>query len=88
LQAFVHDNNIYVVVDNADVREMIHETLHIVLGAMRAKDFKSYELLLNKLYTDTPDVFKKQADKYKNFALLDRKEEAIVRHLANRIQNG
>lgn len=89
LQAFVHDNNIYVIIDNANIREMIHETLHIVLGAMRAKDFASYELLVNDLYQNkVKDVFKKQADKYKNFALLDRKEEALVRHLANQIQNG
>lgn len=88
LQAFVYNNDIYVVVDNANIREMIHETLHIVLGAMRAKDFASYEALVNHLYNNkVKEVFKNQANKYKNFALLDRKEEALVRHLANQIQN-
>jgi hypothetical protein len=36
IRAFVYDNNIYINQSNASLGDMLHETLHIVLGAIRA----------------------------------------------------
>lgn len=88
VRGFVHNNKIYIVTENADVHDLMHETLHITLGAFKADNYKLYEYLVNYFYKLIPESQKNIVNtRYENFALMDRKEETVVRYLASMISN-
>jgi hypothetical protein len=68
---------------------MVHESLHILLGAMRVQNINNYKDILD-YFLSKNDINKSIINgesKYKNLAYLDRVEEAVVRYIANAIYN-
>lgn len=51
VRAFIYDNNLYINQSNASINDLLHETFHIVLGAIKAQDMnegtRNYENILN-----------------------------------------
>lgn len=93
VKAFIYDNQLYINQSNASVNDLLHETFHIVLGAIKAQDMKdgtkNYEDILNFYDKKVSQMTKSRVnDLYKNLAYIDRMEEGVVRHLARQVENG
>lgn len=96
IRAFVYDNNIYINQSNASLGDMLHETLHIVLGAIRAQDMqngtRNYLNILDFYNTKKiPVKYKYRKDieqNYKNLAYIDKIEELVVKYISRQIENG
>lgn len=93
VKAFIYDNQLYINQSNASVNDLLHETFHIVLGAIKAQDMKdgtkNYEDILNFYDKKVSQMTKSRVnDLYKNLAYIDRIEEGVVRYLARQIENG
>lgn len=85
VKGFVHNNNIYLIKENTRLNDLVHETLHIVLGAIRDSDYDLYSTCL-KYFEEDSSSFKPN-DSYNNLSQIDRLEEQVVRYLANKIIN-
>lgn len=82
-RAFIYNNTIYINQENADVSDLIHETMHIALAMIRIKNEEVYSGLLNYFYDKVSPYIKRKIDQvYKGFALQDRMEEAVVHYLS------
>ena len=69
VRAFVHNNTIYIISNNSDTVDMIHETFHILLGSLKANNFTLYEKVLNHFYNKISDEAKELVNiRYENFA--------------------
>lgn len=93
VRAFIYDNNLYINQSNASINDLLHETLHIVLGAIKAQDMnegtRNYENILNFYDKKVSQMTKNRVnDLYRNLAYIDRMEEGVVRHLARQVENG
>ena len=93
VKAFIYDNQLYINQSNASVNDLLHETFHIVLGAIKAQDMKdgtkNYEDILNFYDKKVSQMTKSRVnDLYKNLAYIDRIEEGVVRYLARQIETG
>lgn len=89
VRAFVHNNTVYIISNNSDAVDMIHETFHILLGSLKANNFILYEKVLNHFYNKISNEAKELINtRYENFAYIDQKEEAVVRYLAKSVTNG
>lgn len=93
VRAFIYNNNLYINQSNANVNDLLHETFHIVLGAIKAQDMnegtKNYESILNFYDKKVSQMTKNRVnDLYKNLAQIDRVEEGVVRYLARQVENG
>lgn len=93
VRAFIYDNNLYINQSNASINDLLHETFHIVLGAIKAQDMKdgtqNYKNILDFYDKKVSQVTKNRVgDLYKNLAYIDRVEEGVVRHLARQVENG
>ena len=88
VKAFVHGNSIYIVKENANVNDLIHETFHILLGSIKASNPKVYKELITHFYISAPGGYKTFVKKYyPNLVEIDRMEEVVVRNLANTVTN-
>lgn len=88
VKGFVHNNNIYIIVDNADTDDLIHETFHILFGAIRAYNPNIYYELIEHFYSDVSKSYKDYVDEnYEFLAQIDRREEAVVRSIATSLNN-
>ena len=93
VRAFIYDNNLYINQSNASINDLLHETFHIVLGAIKAQDMnegtRNYENILNFYDKKVSQMTKNRVnDLYRNLAYIDRIEEGVVRHLARQVENG
>ena len=93
VRAFIYDNNLYINQSNASINDLLHETFHIVLGAIKAQDMnegtRNYENILNFYDKKVSQMTKNRVnDLYRNLAYIDRMEEGVVRHLARQVENG
>lgn len=93
VRAFIYDNNLYINQSNASINDLLHETFHIVLGAIKAQDMnegtRNYENILNFYDKKVSQMTKNRVnDLYRNLAYIDRMEEGVVRHLARQVKNG
>lgn len=93
VRAFIYDNNLYINQSNASTNDLLHETFHIVLGAIKAQDMnegtRNYENILNFYDKKVSQMTKNRVnDLYRNLAYIDRMEEGVVRHLARQVENG
>lgn len=93
VRAFIYDNNLYINQSNASINDLLHETFHIVLGAIKAQDMnegtRNYENILNFYDKKVSQMTKNRVnDLYRNLAYIDRMEEGVVRHLAGQVENG
>lgn len=93
VRAFIYNNNLYINQSNASINDLLHETFHIVLGAIKAQDMnegtRNYENILNFYDKKVPQTTKDRVnDLYKNLAYIDRMEEGVVRYLARQVENG
>lgn len=93
VRAFIYDNNLYINQSNASINDLLHETFHIVLGAIKAQDMnegtRNYENILKFYDKKVSQMTKNRVnDLYRNLAYIDRIEEGVVRHLARQIENG
>ena len=93
VRAFIYDNNLYINQSNASINDLLHETFHIVLGAIKAQDMnegtRNYENILNFYDKKVSQTTKNRVnDLYKNLAYIDRIEEGVVRYLARQVENG
>lgn len=93
VRAFIYDNNLYINQSNASINDLLHETFHIVLGAIKAQDMnegtRNYENILNFYDKKVPQTTKDRVNNlYRNLAYIDRIEEGVVRHLARQVENG
>ena len=93
VRAFIYDNNLYINQTNASVNDLLHETFHIVLGAIKAQDMKNgtknYNEILNFYDKKVSSITRNRVnDLYKNLANIDKVEEGVVRHLARQVENG
>lgn len=93
VRAFIYDNNLYINQSNASINDLLHETFHIVLGAIKAQDMnestKNQEKILNFYDKKVSQTTKDRVnDLYKNLAYIDRIEEGVVRYLARQVENG
>lgn len=88
VKGFVHNNDIYIIKNNANIDDLVHETFHILFGAIKVYNPYLYSQLIEHYYTndDMSDSYKTYVDKnYSTFSKLDRMEEAVVRNIASRI---
>lgn len=46
-KAFIYEGNIYINTDHATIDDMLHELLHVYIGAIQTKDLDLYKNLLN-----------------------------------------
>lgn len=93
VRAFIYNNNLYINQSNASINDLLHETFHIVLGAIKAQDMnegtRNYENILNFYDKKVSQTTKGRVnDLYKNLAYIDRMEEGVVRYLARQVENG
>lgn len=93
VRAFIYDNNLYINQSNASINDLLHETFHIVLGAIKAQDMnegtRNYENILNFYDKKVSQMTKNRVnDLYRNLAYIDRMEEGVVRYLARQVENG
>lgn len=93
VRAFIYNNNLYINQSNASINDLLHETFHIVLGAIKAQDMnegtRNYENILNFYDKKVSQTTKDRVnDLYKNLAYIDRMEEGVVRYLARQVENG
>ena len=93
VRAFIYNNNLYINQSNASINDLLHETFHIVLGAIKAQDMnegtRNYENILNFYDKKVSQTTKNRVnDLYKNLAYIDRIEEGVVRYLARQVENG
>ena len=88
-KAFIYDGNIYVNATEANSSDLVHEYLHLFLGALKSQNFDKYEELMNTFNNN--QLFKglkKKAmsnTRYANLADTDLNEEVIVKLLSNYI---
>lgn len=88
VKAFVHGNSIYIVKENANVNDLIHETFHILFGSIKASNPEIYKELITHFYISAPGGYKTFVNKYyPNLVEIDRMEEVVVRSLSNTITN-
>lgn len=92
VRAFIYDNNLYINQSNANINDLLHESFHIVLGAIKAQDMKdgtrNYEDILNFYDKKVSQMTKSRInDLYRNLAYIDRLEEGVVRYLARQVEN-
>lgn len=93
VRAFIYNNNLYINQNNANSEDLLHETFHIVLGAIKAQDMvegsNNYKNILEFYNKKVSSVTKNRVNTlYKNLAYLDRIEEGVVRYLARQVENG
>ncbi len=93
VRAFIYNNNLYINQNNANVGDLIHETFHIVLGAIKAQDMKegsnNYKNILEFYNKKVQSITRNRVNTlYKNLAYLDKIEECVVRYLARQVENG
>lgn len=95
IRAFVYNNDIYINQSNASLGDMLHETLHIVLGAIKAQDMqngtRNYLNILDFYNKKIPVKYKYRKDieqNYKNLAYVDKIEELVVKYISRQIENG
>ena len=48
-KAFIYNNNIYINTDHATIDDMLHELLHVYIGAVQTKDSELYKKMLNTI---------------------------------------
>lgn len=97
VRAFIYNDTIYINQNKANTSDLIHETFHIVLGAIKAKDMASqatdnptndYETILNFYYSQIPDSTKNRVNTlYEKLAQIDKMEECVVRFLSRKIDS-
>lgn len=89
IKAFIHNNTIYINQNKANVSDLIHETLHIMLGVLKVRNFEMYEKLLKwydeKRIKENKDLREQVNTTYKGLAYIDRLEELVVIHWARQI---
>lgn len=92
IRAFLHNNSIYINQNKASIQDLIHETLHIMLGVLKVKDYNKYKNLI-EYYESTKikrtDSLRKQVkETYKNLAYEDQIEELVVIHWSRHLEKG
>lgn len=88
-KAFVHNNSIYIIKEQAEASDLIHETFHILFGAIKVANPELYQELIYHFYNDAYEGYKTFVNKhYENLAKIDKMEEVVVRSLAKNMTNG
>lgn len=82
VKAFIREGKIYINGSTATSEDVIHEYTHLFLGALKAKNFKAYEALLNKVMSSSWEWVQRKKNKlrelYPNLADSDLNEEVFV----------
>lgn len=85
IKAFIYNGQIYINTTNAKSSDLFHEVSHIFLGVLKAQYPAGYQQVIDA-YTKR-DAFKRKLNyitrSYKNFALQDKVEEAVVDMIAD-----
>lgn len=87
VKAFVHDGQIILNTSNSDISDLFHEISHLFLGALKVKDFKAYEQILENFSKDSrfDKKFEYKKKVYENLARIDLIEETVVELLAEKL---
>lgn len=80
--AFIWNGKIYVNINRADISSPLHELMHLIMGAMRSKNYSLYSSLLDKVAT-LPEFNERFRNILTNRTLNDAKEEAFVEFIAD-----
>ena len=80
--AFIWNSNIYVNINKADISSPLHELMHLIMGALRSKNYSLYSSLLDKVAT-LPEFNERFRNILTNRTLNDAKEEAFVEFIAD-----
>ena len=85
VKAFIYDGQIYIYTPNAKTSDLFHEISHIFLGVLKARYPEGYRQIIDD-YSKKYGFKKKlnwMESSYKNFAMQDRIEEAVVDMIAD-----
>lgn len=87
VKAFIRDGNIYINMDAATSQDLLHEYIHLLLGALKTNPNtrKAYEDLLF-MFANTKDgdnAIKYIRDSYPNISEMDLREEAFAKKFSN-----
>lgn len=91
VRAFVHNGQIYINTSNADISDLFHEISHLFLGAIKVRDFDSYEEILDRIVNNKKNakrfesIYKYKKSSYANLAETDLVEEAVVELIAEKM---
>ena len=80
--AFIWNGKIYVNINRADISSPLHELMHLIMGALRSKNYSLYSSLLDKVAT-LPEFNERFRNILTNRTLNDAKEEAFVEFIAD-----
>lgn len=80
--AFIWNSKIYVNINKADISSPLHELMHLIMGALRSKNYSLYSSLLDKVAT-LPEFNERFRNILTNRTLNDAKEEAFVEFIAD-----
>lgn len=80
--AFIWNGKIYVNINRADISSPLHELIHLIMGALRSKNYSLYSSLLDKVAT-LPEFNERFRNILTNRTLNDAKEEAFVEFIAD-----
>lgn len=80
--AFIWNGKIYVNINRADISSPLHELMHLIMGALRSKNYSLYFSLLDKVAT-LPEFNERFRNILTNRTLNDAKEEAFVEFIAD-----
>lgn len=85
-KAFIYDGQVYVNGSEASISDLLHEYLHIFLGALKTKDFELYSKIIEDVskhhYFKTIKESMSYNFRYKNLADTDLNEEVFVKLLS------
>lgn len=85
IKAFIYNGTIYINTTNAKTADLFHEISHLFLGVLKAQYPEGYQQILTEYQGHSQ--FKKKFNwiesSYKNFALQDQIEEAVVDIIAD-----
>lgn len=97
VKGFVHNDKIYINSDNADLSDMAHEYMHVVLSIFKAnKDYYQFLDKFREIVQNDPRVkeiyntlkSKDESNPYRNFSDYDILEETLARCFGEHIKKG
>lgn len=83
-KAFIYKGEVYINIDQANKLDVLHEYGHLIMGTVKYRNPKLYELLTNKISesSDFQEQFNKLREIYPNRAESDLLEELFVDYFA------